>query len=43
MDRNNGLSELGRAIAELDEAGVETLVQKRLDQKIPPEQIISEL
>jgi methanogenic corrinoid protein MtbC1 len=30
-------------MAELDEAGVETLVQKRLDQKRPPEQIISEL
>jgi methanogenic corrinoid protein MtbC1 len=43
MDQNNGLSELGRALAELDEAGVETLVQKGLDQKIPPEQIISEL
>ena len=43
MDQNNGLSELGRAIAELDEAGVEALVQKGLDQKIPPEQIISEL
>ena len=43
MDQNNGLSELGRAIAELDEAGVKTLVQKRLDQKIQPEQIIREL
>ena len=43
MDQNNGLSELGRALADLDEAGVETLVQKGLDQKIPPEQIISEL
>jgi len=43
MDQNNGLSELGRALAELDEAGVETLVQKGLDKKIPPEQIIGEL
>lgn len=43
MDQNNGLSELGRAIAELDAVGVKTLVQKRLDQKIQPEKIIREL
>lgn len=43
MDQNNGLSELGMAMAALDEAGVETLVQKELDKKIPPEQIVSEL
>jgi hypothetical protein len=39
MHQNNGLSELGMAVAELNEAGVETLVQKGLDQKIAPEQI----
>jgi methanogenic corrinoid protein MtbC1 len=43
MEEQNHLSELGRALVVLDESGVEKLVQKRLDQRIPPEQILNEL
>lgn len=43
MPQHNGLSELGSALAELDENSVEILIRKGLDQRIPPEQIINEL
>jgi methylmalonyl-CoA mutase cobalamin-binding domain/chain len=43
MTEHNNLSELGMALAELDESGVEKLVREELDRGIAPEQIISEL
>jgi methylmalonyl-CoA mutase cobalamin-binding domain/chain len=43
MAQHDELSELGKALAELDEASVETLVRQSLSQGIAPEEIISEL
>jgi methylmalonyl-CoA mutase cobalamin-binding domain/chain len=43
MGQHDSVSELGLALAELDESGVENLIQKGLDQRFPPEQIINEL
>ena len=43
MEEQNHLSELGQALVVLDEGGVERLVQKGLDQRVPPEQIFNEL
>lgn len=43
MDGSKPLSELARALADLDEDRVEILVQQYLDNSIAPEQIIHEL
>jgi methylmalonyl-CoA mutase cobalamin-binding domain/chain len=43
MGHHNGPSELGLALADLNEDGVENLIQKALNRQIPPEQIIGEL
>lgn len=43
MPQHNGLSELGAALADLDESRVETLIRKALNARIPPEQIMGEL
>jgi methanogenic corrinoid protein MtbC1 len=43
MEEQNHLSKLGQALVVLDEGCVEILVQKGLDQRIPPEQILNEL
>lgn len=43
MGEHDGLTELGRALADLDEGGVEHLVRQRLDQGLSPESIINEL
>ncbi len=43
MHQHTGLSELGSALADLDESSVEILIRKALDRQIPPEQIIGEL
>jgi hypothetical protein len=39
MAQHDELSELGKALAELDEARVETLVRQSLGQAIAPEEI----
>lgn len=43
MAQHDELSDLGKALAELDEAGVETLVRQSLSQGIAPDEIITEL
>ncbi|MEN6473398.1 MAG: cobalamin-dependent protein [Syntrophaceae bacterium] len=43
MEEHDGLSELGRALADLDEGGVEHLVRQHLDHGMSPEAIINEL
>jgi methanogenic corrinoid protein MtbC1 len=43
MAQHNNLSELGRALADLDEVGVETMVRKYLSQGMASEAIITEL
>ena len=43
MGEHDGLTELGQALADLDEGGVEHLVRQHLDQGLSPESIIIEL
>ena len=43
MEESKSLSELSRALAELDEDRIVILVQQYLDNNIAPEQIIHEL